>query len=1784
MKKYRHHTIILVFHILCLSGFGQPTCLSVPQNFGHAGGNRTVFISDPSCKALSAFSNVPGWLTVIRQSGNIQITCQANTGGERNASITYQSSSGMQFLWVNQNAYPATPPMPSITQNCGNTVLTRGNPTSGVTWYWQASSGGTSISNSSSSITRTSGSVYYLRPRNSAGEWGTSRTVGYSINTVPGQPSAPSVANNCGGSVLTRGNPPSGITWYWQIGSLGTSTSNSSSSVLRSSGTTYYLRARNNSSGCWGPARTVSYSIKSVPPRPSMPSVANNCGSSVLTRGTPPSGSTWYWQSSSLGTSTSNSNVSVTRSSGTIYYLRARDNGTGCWSTARPVSYSIKALPPQPSAPSVANNCGNTVLTRGAPPGGTTWYWQSNSLGTSTSNSNVSVTRSSGTVYYLRARNNSTGCWGTARTVSYSINTVPAQPSAPSVANNCGNTVLTRGTPPSGITWYWQGSASGTSTSNSNVSVTRSSGTVYYLRARNNGSGCWGTARTVSYSINAVPAQPSAPSVVNNCGSTVLTRGTPSSGTTWYWQDSASGTSTSNSNVSVTRSSGTVYYLKARNNSTGCWGTARTVGYTVNQATVWYADTDGDGFGDPLVSTIDCTPPDHVANSSDQCPDFPGTANGCGYMAPTMANANYIHVRTYHRATAVGTDPVNNNDVIERLTYYDGLGRPMQDMGLKATPKGKDVVTHMEYDDYGRVEREYLPCPATGTVGQLHSTAKSDTHSYYKTNYGEDFPTLSIPNINAYAQKEFENSPLNRVLKQAAPGQDWKLGNGHEIGFGYHVNSQSNDGVPKFEVVFAGGNPEAPTLHKLSGAYATGELYKNVTYDENHTSGTDHSTEEFVDKNGRVILKRTYNNGPHDTYYVYDDYGNLTYVIPPKVDASDGVDPTELNELCYQYRYDYRNRLVEKKLPGKGTASTWEEIVYNKLDQPIMTRDPNLRVQQKWLFTKYDVHGRVAYTGMVSSTSNRASLQTAANNATAQYESRQTSSPTLADEKVLYSNSAYPNTLAMEIHTVNYYDSYADTDGLSVPTTVLGQTKASNVKGLATVSKVRVLDPSATAGQADWITTITGYDVKGRPIYTASKNGYLNTTDIVETQLDFGGKVVRTRTSHTRGTNAALVTTDNFSYDHRGRLVKQEQTIGSHTETIVENYYDDLGRLAQKKVGGGSTGSPTALQEVDYRYNVRGWLKSINNGTAAGGDLWGMEIAYNDPTNFGGNENPKALFNGNISQVQWKTASPNNTGNLVSERYSFGYDALNRLTSARDNTIRYNMTALYDKNGNITELNRNGPTNPEATTFGAMDRLGYSYDAGNKLTKVLDIGNKTYGFKDGNTDGHDYWYDANGNMVRDLNKGIGTASVDGINYNHLNLPTSVVINNAQHNGTISYIYDATGVKLKKTVGSTTTEYAGNYIYENNALQFFGHPEGYVMPNTSSGYDHVYQHKDHLGNVRLAYTEDPSNPGIPTIIEENNYYPFGLEHKGYNNQINGVENNYMTYLGQEINKELGLNWLTFRYRNYMPEIGRFFGVDPISEEFFSISTYQFAHNNPIWKIELEGLEGQELFGLDFINIEPIKFKQSARTGNTIHVSKTTLTSNGEVSTAADNQNITTLTLGSNVKQEHVTDHSAVVISDNLESSGNNSATITSGFRDPKNQARVMFNNIKNKGVENQKSLYGAAGDQVIDVYSDGQDLNNALQELNDMFGGENSTALQLSSDDIKSAMTDKINEVGPGKVSKHSSDPNTLNVIDISPGSVANGKQFGKSLKADNRINKVITPPKDPAFHIEIPQN
>ncbi|SKB99309.1 RHS repeat-associated core domain-containing protein, partial [Salegentibacter salinarum] len=383
------------------------------------------------------------------------------------------------------------------------------------------------------------------------------------------------------------------------------------------------------------------------------------------------------------------------------------------------------------------------------------------------------------------------------------------------------------------------------------------------------------------------------------------------------------------------------------------------------------------------------------------------------------------------------------------------------------------------------------------------------------------------------------------------------------------------------------------------------------------------------------------------------------------------------------------------------------------------------------------------------------------------------------------------------------------------------------------------------------------------------------------------------------------------------------------------------------------------LQEIDYAYNIRGWLKQINDPENLGDDLFGFGINYNDPT---GGAPP--LYNGNISETHWNTQSENISGNPVSNSYGYSYDALNRITGATDNTGNYNLSGIaYDKMGNILSLQRQGQTDAGATLFGTMDNLDYDYD-GNRLMKVSDSGEKTWGFKEPTTStGNDYGYDVNGNLTSDLNKGI-----TAITYNYLNLPVDVEFNGSSSQK-IHYTYDATGVKLRKEIPGKTTDYAGNFVYEDLSgtmeLQFFSTPEGYVSYDGGQ-FNYVYNYVDHLGNVRLSYTDgngDGSIDPATEIIQEKNYYPFGLTHQGYNGGGGGsaygntVAKRY-GFGGKELQDETfsgnTLDWYDITARNYDPALGRWMNIDPLAELMRRHSPYNFAFDNPIFFIDPDGM--------------------------------------------------------------------------------------------------------------------------------------------------------------------------------------------------------------------------------------
>ena len=447
------------------------------------------------------------------------------------------------------------------------------------------------------------------------------------------------------------------------------------------------------------------------------------------------------------------------------------------------------------------------------------------------------------------------------------------------------------------------------------------------------------------------------------------------------------------------------------------------------------------------------------------------------------------------------------------------------------------------------------------------------------------------------------------------------------------------------------------------------------------------------------------------------------------------------------------------------------------------------------------------------------------------------------------------------------------------------------------------------------------YDIKGR-MTKSVQNNLLSGYDITSTVYTFSNKPSGVTHTHTASGKTTRTEVYTYTYDHADRISKVRHSLGGTSITLYDATYDNFGRLLTKQYHGTST------NKLTYAYNLRSWLTGIS------GTCFTQNLYYN--TGVG-----TAKYNGSISSMTWKS------GNESTVRgYKFTYDGLDRMLNAtygetasistNANRFSENVTG-YDKNGNIKSLQRYGQTG--ASAYGLIDNLTYTL-TGNQLSRVDDaVSTAAYGtntaFVNGASAAGEYAYDANGNLTKDLNKGI-----TDIQYNVLNLPSTVSFSDGS---TITYTYGADGTKLRTVhkIGSTTTttDYCGNVIYENGTQKLLLTEEGYI--NLTGTQQYHYYLKDHQGNNRVVINQSG------TVEETNHYYPFG--------GVFGTTGNTQPYKynGKELDTKKGLNWYDYGARHYDAALGRFTTNDRFAEKYYSMSPYQYVANNPVNNIDVNG---------------------------------------------------------------------------------------------------------------------------------------------------------------------------------------------------------------------------------------
>ena len=862
-----------------------------------------------------------------------------------------------------------------------------------------------------------------------------------------------------------------------------------------------------------------------------------------------------------------------------------------------------------------------------------------------------------------------------------------------------------------------------------------------------------------------------------------------------------------------------------------------------------------------------------------------GARYDSGHILALDENSSWILTKTFQ----------NENSGTLDVTYYNGLGLPEQTVQVQASPNGQDIILPIDYDIALRDDAKiYLPYVAVSSDGRKQVSPFTDQQEFYKRLYG------TADSERSFTEKLYEASPLNRVLKQALPGYV----KDHEVvytEFNYRTNTANE--VRRLAI---GVNDELI----CGGYYDAGMLACTVS-----TAPDGHIVQNFTDKRGLTLLNRTFDDDePINTYFVYDDYDRLQWVITPEGSCRFGdmqtvpKDDKFAKDYCYVYTYNDRGLMTEKRMPGREA----EYMRYDEGDRLRVSQDGNLRAKKQWISYSYDALGRVQEQSLAVEAELIPIRSQAGVSIGEPIESVEP--PYLGSSVPLrkYVYDTYPSEVQAAGLDFQPIEGLTATDGESL--------RYDNATGSLTYEKLAVLANDTITGYHQ---RACYYDYKGRVIQTVERDtedGILRTSQ----RYDFVGNLIAQRESYTRAGKTDDIDRT-FTYDDRGRLLSETTQVNGGELAVVDYEYDELGRLSGRMLG-------TVEEQSDY--DIRSWL------TAKSSELFDMSLRHS--------------YTGNITSWQWQHKG-DPSGDGPQNRYEFTYDDLSRLTHTdqyvNGERVRQNVERhlSYDRNGNLLSMIRyeNGEE---------QCNMKYQYQ-GNHLYRYMedelvdvDFGADTVTMLPSvlRFENLKPWlalheYDANGNVTKDWERGLD------MSYNCLNLLEYASDNDAN---AINYCYLADGTKLSATTADDCGfSYRGSFTYRTDessqpdrvfeSTPFGG---GRIVGTVDDETEVRYFLTDHLGSVRAVV-----NSGCE-VLERNDYQPFG---KRWVTPSMPVSDNRDRFNGKEDQSFAGLPFSDYGARMYDYERGRWLTQDRFAEKYYSIGQYNYCAGNPVNYIDIKG---------------------------------------------------------------------------------------------------------------------------------------------------------------------------------------------------------------------------------------
>ena len=827
------------------------------------------------------------------------------------------------------------------------------------------------------------------------------------------------------------------------------------------------------------------------------------------------------------------------------------------------------------------------------------------------------------------------------------------------------------------------------------------------------------------------------------------------------------------------------------------------------------------------------------------------------------SDKNYVQTKTF-----LDEDGLT---FLRHIDYYDELGVVSETVDVGGNTTQTPILTRTEYTTQLKPECQRSPIPVEG----LDYLKDVDVSRIGKRTYGEYL---------TYFESEYDD--FQQLISSRKPGDAWEE----------HLVTMNRMAVPagvvkKYSVDSNGGLV-------CDGTYPYGMLMSCTTTDEDGRSMT-----VYTNVHENTILERR--GTDNDTYYVYDTYGRLSYVLPPMCQN----DSLMMSKYWYRYKYDDRGRCIEKQLPGCEPVKYW----YDNANRLQSEQDGHLRSQSLYRNYRYDAIGRLLLQ-TVNSTRGEA---------------------TESNAKAVEVKNYYDDYTACRQDLVSLFNIWADSIYAKNPSLSVARGK-----------------PTATilsTGDGKRYFELYKYDAKGRLAYKLSAYGdkWLKS---VYTSYNFAGDVSSVLESvykHIDYPKYLIARRRIINTYHPGTRLLASTTVthtdknGNTSSQVVSHPgYDVVGNVV-------ANDRPGTAADMTYTYDtLHGWLKEISSPSGFSEQLLREDATF-------------PLFSGNIGSMRWR-----NTSNGELHGYDYTYDDLGRMTDARYTSFTkmisgyYDEIVSYDANGSITSLQRRGVKNDG--TFGLIDDLSISYD-GNRLLKVTDDAealnyNGALDFNDGDDSDCEYQYDSNGALTKDSNRGI-----TGITYDYGHHPTKISMMSKKM--TLYNDYTPDGRKLSsrhygmvpKGNGSyrrlnTTDLYIDGLILRDGVPFMWQFDGGYVeLDDNATPTSWNYYITDHLGSTRKVV--DSNNNTKETI----NYYPFGSEMRMQDPaQMAGDSWQPYRFTGKELDKQNGLNWYDFGARLFdVAGVPMWTSVDPLAEKYYPFTPYSYCAGDPVNKFDPDG---------------------------------------------------------------------------------------------------------------------------------------------------------------------------------------------------------------------------------------